>query len=710
MGKKWRWGVILDAGSSGTRLHVYQWKDPEKALKHASAEDLHSLPKLATEKEWTKKIRPGISTFGDKVEDVGPGHLQGLINHALKIIPEDKVQDTPIFLMATAGMRLLPKYQQTALTSEICSYLQQNTRFSLPDCDLHIQVIKGETEGLYGWIASNYLLGGFDHPDSHQHGKGHHTYGFLDMGGASAQIAFAPNATEAEKHANDLKLLRLRTLDGSPAEYRVFTTTWLGFGVNQARESYVQTLEDRYAAETNTELPDPCLPKGLRTSLHGDLIGDATPAVSTLIGTGQFDECMQLAYPLLGKDKPCEDNPCLINGQHVPAIDFDVNHFIGVSEYWHTTHGVFGGKGDEAYDFATYQQRVKDFCGQDWSAIKSSIGNHKIDKLRVAQEACFKASWLLNVLHEGIGVPRIGLEELRKANISKTALEHAKDRGFVDAFQAKDKIDGVEVSWTLGKMVLYAAGQITPISRDDRHPVGFGSNAEGTPSDFQFAGSTWRSFNHHGNNTSDDDGWDLDAEDILDKAKSKSTTGFFAFITILLLFLYIFRKRDRRMRVYSRVNAVLRRPRRSGGGGRKGSNPRGLSGLATKIFGGRPSGGAYERVMEEGEADRFELGDVDSSDDNEGSSDSSDGSRGSSRRLGLSSGLATPQITDHHYHHGLASPTVSALDRSGLVVRTESRDRLMLPPHLALSGAGRRSRAGSPTRMKSPLMSPLSEA
>ncbi len=113
--------------------------------------------------------------------------------------------------------------------------------------------------------------------------------------------------------------------------------------------------------------------------------------------------------------------------------------------------------------------------------------------------------------------------------------------------------------------------------------------------------------------------------------------------------------------------------------------------------------------MEEGEADRFELGEVDFSDDNEGSSDSSDGSRGSSRRLGLSSGLATPQVVDHHYHHGLASPTVSALDRSGLVVRTESRDRLMLPPNLALSGAGRRSRAGSPTRMKSPLMSPLSE-
>jgi Golgi nucleoside diphosphatase len=723
MGKKSRYGVILDAGSSGTRLHIYRWKNPEKAIESASEEELRNLPKLVTSKKWTRKIRPGVSTFGDRPEDVGPEHLQSLIDHALRFIPADNIRDTPIFLMATAGMRLLPQIQQSALTREICSYLRRNTEFSLPDCNLHIQVIKGETEGLYGWIASNYLLGGFDHPDQHQHGKGHHTYGFLDMGGASAQIAFAPNATEAEKHADDLKLLRLRTLDGHPAEYKVFTTTWLGFGVNQARESYVQNLEDRYA-DTEAELPDPCLPKGLRTTLRGDPVNqrNPNPGSPTLIGTGHFDECLQLTYPLLGKDEPCEDSPCLLNGQHVPAIDFDVNHFVGVSEYWHTTHGVFGGKDDEAYDFATYQRRVQDFCSRDWDQITAKVGARKHDDVKIAQEACFKASWLINVLHEGIGVPRIGLEELPAANVSRGALEHAKEKGFLEPFQPVNKIDGVEVSWTLGKMVLYAAGQIPPATRDDRYPVGFGSNVDGTPHDFQFAGSSWQSV---GNQTSDDDDdWGLDAEDILDKAKVKSTSGFFAFVAFLLLFLYIFRKRDRRMRLYSRVNSVLRRPRRPGHKGGGAGGGLGLSGLASKLFGGggrrSSSGGAYERVMEEGQANQFELGDVESSDDaNEYSDSGSDGlsaasaksaGSSSSRRLGLSSGLATPQVVDHHhYHHGLASPTVSALDRSGLVVRTDSRERLTLPPHLALSGVGRRSRAGSPTRMKSPLISPLQE-
>jgi golgi apyrase len=626
--------------------------------------------------------------FGEKPKDVGPEHLKDLIKHALKIIPEDKIQDTPIFLMATAGMRLLPKVQQTGLTREICSYLQQNTEFSLPDCGLHIQVIPGETEGLYGWIAANYLLGGFDQPGKHKHGKGHHTYGFLDMGGASAQIAFAPNATEAEKHANDLKLLRLRTLDGVPAEYRLFTASWLGFGVNRAREAYVEAIQELYTETHSKELPDPCLPKSLRTTLDGTVITEKKPNEMTLVGTGAFQECLELTQPLLGKDKPCPDSPCLINGQHVPAIDFDVNHFVGVSEYWHTTHGVFGGKDDEAYDYTTYLKRVKDYCSRDWSAIASKLDSRDKNDLRNAQEACFKASWIINVLHEGVGIPRIGIDKMPGFNVSHDALEHAKEKGFLDPFQAVDKIDKVEVSWTLGKMVLYAAGQIPPKSGDDTYPVGFGSNGPTTiPHDFQFAGSTWRAPGATGNQTIDE--W----EDMMGKARGTPSPGFFAFAVVLVFLGYFFRKKDRRMRFYGKVNSFMRRSRRPGS---PRKSARGFSALTNKLLG---RSAPYERVMEEGEANHFELGDVDDDD----YSDSSDGSRygvGASGSGARASGLATPKV---NAFDPLSVPFgFSALDRSGLVVRTESRERLV--PHL--QATGRRSRAGSPTRLKSPLVPP----
>jgi golgi apyrase len=650
------------------------------------------LPKIKTKKGWTQKKRPGISTFGSHPEDVGE-YLRDLIEKAVEHIPEEKHADTPIFLMATAGMRLLPPLEQRAVLSEICTYLRRNTQFLLPDCDRHIQVIPGETEGLYGWIAANYLLGGFDDVKGHAHGKGHHTYGFLDMGGASAQIAFAPNSTEAEKHAEDLKLLRMRNLNGAPTEYKVFTTTWLGFGVHEARQRYVKSLVESYLIQGEHEVPDPCMPKNLRTTENGDYIEGVTDKLE-LVGTGVFEECLRLTKPLLGKDMPCKDEPCLLNGQHVPGIDFDVNHFVGVSEYWHTTHGVFD-KGEKAYDYNTYQQKVAQFCSQSWADI-DTLESRKKDHSKDAQEACFKASWLINMLHDGIGIPRVGIEHTSTpdVNITKGLGEAAKEKGFLDAFQAVDKIDDIEVSWTLGPMLLYAAGQVPPIDGTDNFPVGFGSNVKGIPKDFQYAGSNWTALPV---GSQSDDDWDDLAEDLVDHVKdNKSGSGFLLFVLIMVVLAFFFRRKDRRMRLYGKVNSLFRRHHRRPGSPRKSG--RGLSAITSKLFG--RSSHTYERVLEEGDAAEFELGDVES--DEGDHSDSSGGTR-----QGRTSGLATPKLNVIGSFDDLTKSAHpgSALDRSGLVVRTESRERLA--PHML--NAGRRSRAASPTRLKSPLMSPLRE-
>ena len=662
---KARYGVILDAGSSGTRIYVYKWKNPARVSSKATDDELHKLPELKLQE--SKKIHPGVSTFAGNVGSVGPDHLQELVNVALEEIPSDKISETPIFLLATAGVRFLPEYDQSALLSGICSWLQDNTRFDLPDCKQHIQVISGETEGLYGWIAANYLMGGFDHPQGTGEEGHHHTYGFLDMGGASAQIAFAPNSTEAEKHADDLKLVRMRQLNGSPAEYRVFTTTWLGFGANKARERYVESLQKQYD-DKEGELPDPCMPRGLRTTLDGDPIEDRKPSKGqVLAGTGQFEECLHLTFPLLEKDAPCEDMPCLINGQHVPALDFNVNHFVGVSEYWHTTHGVFGGK-HKAYDIEEYQRSVKDFCSREWSDIEDDILDKRKKspekKAEDAREACFKASWLINMLYDGIGIPRAALDN----NNTQDGPEDLDD-----PFRPVNKVDGVELSWTLGKMVLYAAGQV-PTSGQPM-PVGFGSNdPSGFPDDFEHAGSVPLL---PGTGGDDDDG-----DDDLIRTSSSHAPGIFIFIILLLIAGFLLRKPEQRRKLMGFAR------RRRSASGKKPS--RGFS-LANKLFGRGPH--QYERILEEGNPSTFELGAVDS-DDNEYSDSSEGGSR-----AGRASGLTTPRLDAERFAEELQPP--SALDRQGLAVRTESRERI--------AGIGRRSRAGSPQRSKSSLMVPLAQ-
>ncbi|MCJ1335381.1 Golgi apyrase [Bachmanniomyces sp. S44760] len=690
----------------------------------------------------------GISTFGGHPEDVGDDHLKPLFDHALEIV-KDQAEETPIFLLATAGVRLLPDHERKILLTQICSYARSHTKFLLPDCDIHVQVIPGETEGLYGWIAANYLLGGFDAPEEHDHGKGHHTYGFLDMGGASAQIAFAPNATEADRHANDLKLLRLRTVDGDAAEYRVFVTTWLGFGVHEARNRYVKALLEGTGGADSKALPDPCLPKGLTLTTDGkpwvrnpDAVQSSDPY---LLGTGLFDECLRETYPLLDKEAPCEDEPCLLHGVHVPAIDFDVNHFVGVSEYWHTTHEIFEmGHKDQAYDFNTYQEQVQQFCTQDWTAIqngiKSGTWGKKVDA-KAAEEVCFKASWLITVLHNGIGIPRIGLENTKSThNSTKELLQSAKNKGFTDPFQAIDKIGGTEVSWTLGKMVLYAASQIPPLeSKLNSLPVGFGSNVPNIPADFQYPGSSkvtpsWNATHPDpfhaerpaaasGDEDIEDSSWK--SSNLFSSHTPRRIPGLLLFVLILCIAAFLLCGRDRRSKIFrklcpSRAN-LKRRPNSPGT-----LTGTGLLGSKVPFFGSLTSSqGAYERVLEDGgplDPADFELGELDESDD----SSSSSYTQGKASGWAALGGSTSSEQVHHHgagdapYRDNIVNqsqglglgPVISstAMDRSGLFGRTESRERLT-----GLNGndhghpGGRKSRKGSPIRGKSPLMAALSE-
>lgn len=575
-------------------------------------------------------------------------------------------------------MRLLPKQQQTAITDSICSYLQHSTKFLLPDCALHIQVIPGESEGLYGWIAANYLLGGFD-PSRKENNHGHSTFGFLDMGGASAQIAFAPNATESEKHANDLKLLRMRNLLGQTLEYKLFVTTWLGYGVHEARRRYVENLLK--ANDGSAELPDPCLPSGLKVTQNGDVIlpgsHEASGQKAPIIGTASFTECMKQTFTLLDKDAPCEDEPCLFHGIHTPAIDFDINHFVGVSEFWYTTHGVFSSLKDQAYDFHTYQKKVDEFCSQDWAAVQSGLKakkwGEKIDESDVV-EICFKASWVINMLHNGIGVPRVGLEPIDDpSSAGENGTEAMLDatKPYKGAFRAVNKIDNVEVSWTLGRMVMYAASEVP--GETDALAVGFGSNIPGNtlPDDFQPGGlvPTQRS------KTKSD--WH---DKLFESASQRRVPGLVIFLIILLLAAYLLCGRDRRQAVLRRIATVFGVTRYSP----LKSGKRAKQSWAASLFGTETS---EHRAPDE----EVELGLV---------TDSSDSDDASPVALSSPSRKRNPGLMT------FPSRGTALLDQS-LSVRVESREKLVPSPS---NVSGSRSRNASPTRRSSPKVLPFGHA
>lgn len=63
-----RFGIVIDAGSSGSRLQIYSWKDPRTIKVLPGSELSYTLPKVEkgtkNEVDWVKKVEPGTLSPG----------------------------------------------------------------------------------------------------------------------------------------------------------------------------------------------------------------------------------------------------------------------------------------------------------------------------------------------------------------------------------------------------------------------------------------------------------------------------------------------------------------------------------------------------------------------------------------------------------------------------------------------------------------------
>jgi len=98
----------------------------------------------------------------------------------------------------------------------------------------------GEDEGIYAWITINFLLQKIGKPPSH-------TTSTVDLGGGSTQVAYA---TEASSDTHKLSL--------AGQTYHIFTHSYLGFGLNTARDeiTHRKTGEPSACVPSKAALPD----------------------------------------------------------------------------------------------------------------------------------------------------------------------------------------------------------------------------------------------------------------------------------------------------------------------------------------------------------------------------------------------------------------------------------------------------------------------
>lgn len=139
-----RYLILLDAGSTGTRVHIFKYGKTDST----GYTKIHlPEPKL--------KVEPGLSFYASNPASAAAS-LQPLLNFAYKHVPPEHRRRTPIKLMATAGLRLLPTHASQQILQQ-CSALLSASQFMFQPG--WAEVISGQYEGVFAWTAVNYAAG-----------------------------------------------------------------------------------------------------------------------------------------------------------------------------------------------------------------------------------------------------------------------------------------------------------------------------------------------------------------------------------------------------------------------------------------------------------------------------------------------------------------------------------------------------------------------
>eukprot|EP00274_Cyanoptyche_gloeocystis_P003105 CAMPEP_0196654530 /NCGR_PEP_ID=MMETSP1086-20130531/4251_1 /TAXON_ID=77921 /ORGANISM="Cyanoptyche gloeocystis , Strain SAG4.97" /LENGTH=470 /DNA_ID=CAMNT_0041986351 /DNA_START=48 /DNA_END=1460 /DNA_ORIENTATION=+ len=391
-----RFGVMLDAGSTGTRVHVY---------KLAYDKGTKSIVVLDDE---TISSKPGVSSFASNPEEAGSS-LKPLFDFALSKLNESERTDTPVFFKATGGLRLLAEDIQEKILESVRIFIQSYSTFKFDPA--WAKVIDGRDEGVFAWIHLNYLLGAFN--DSNPNAG--ETKGVLDMGGASTQVAFVSSEDHPEFKSFKVSF--------AGKDYNVYTYSHLGFGLYQAFARHkTAVFKERKVTEANSEgeLEDPCYPVGYLEERTIDGVRHV------VVGTGDVAACRELVLSLLNlssNSAPCSFPVCSMNGAYQPIISGDIYAFAYYAERAETL-GLAG-----KISIAHLEQAGEHVCALTWDEVRKSFKDAPGGKY--AHELCFAMNYFPAILHRGLGLPRD-----------------------VPTVTLTSYVNGVELGWSLGA-VLY---------------------------------------------------------------------------------------------------------------------------------------------------------------------------------------------------------------------------------------------------------------
>ncbi|XP_029959675.1 ectonucleoside triphosphate diphosphohydrolase 3 [Salarias fasciatus] len=377
------YGIVIDSGSSRSNIFVYQWPGDKQnetgivtELKNCRV-DGSPISEIKVDPKKDAKTLDGFRKCMKEVKEM---------------IPSEKHRTTPLFLGATAGMRLLHEKDEQK-SNEVLESLREYLG-SLPFMFQNASIISGQEEGLYGWITVNYLMGNLFHGNlwnKYLHPEGAETVGSMDLGGASTQIAFAiPEAQSGP----DYMYVKLYGYD-----YFVYTHSYLCYGKNEAEKRVLDKIVQ--SSSNPSYIENPCYPQGFNVTLKASTIYDTECTTKPknynpdqdlfLVGTPDSEVCGDIVKSIFDF-KTCSSSHCGFNGVEQPPVRGD---FLAYAGYFYIARAVLN---EGLTDFSDFNASINTFCHTEWTLLKKQ--KDWISE-RYLRTYCFAAHYVFTLLADG---------------------------------------------------------------------------------------------------------------------------------------------------------------------------------------------------------------------------------------------------------------------------------------------------------------------
>jgi hypothetical protein len=465
--------IVIDGGSTGSRLHVFEFVENEETLdvecvRRGSSRANVPLSAFGRDDDSHDASSSNNSTNHDEYlspQEVAE-HMLPLFEYAATVIPSIHHATTQVKYQATAGMRLLTPEGQEEVYDALYQGLIEAPTFVFESIQRHdIATLSGELEGFYGAVAANYLKGIIDanlhtkvpakrprQPVKEENHSIHHhgPIGALDMGGSSTQIVFSTKETEATMSCpaadsdNDVDQtcpVEPSRLDGDD----FFATSYLSYGVDQFRErlwtTWVndQQVYDDEKSCISKVLDNPCANTGYEIEWEG----------YTLVGTGEAHECVRQVQRLIPHHEKVYDrkDDALVNDGKESFVVGGVEHpplqgkFFAMSLYFFTLDSLreLSHPSKEAHEALNLSwptpsidelhNALDGLCSRSWEGDLEEIQHeaHAFTRAEVLPHRCLESVYMVTLLRDGFGF-------------------HPESRDITFTFL----VDGSEVEWSLG--------------------------------------------------------------------------------------------------------------------------------------------------------------------------------------------------------------------------------------------------------------------